>query len=135
MRPKLSVVTLGVSDLGRARRFYEALGWSCGDPEPGSKVCFFRLDGVVIALYGWDDLAADADLPAVPQGPGFRGIALAHNEPSAADVDRAYERFLAAGATVVKRPTPTAWGGYSGYVADPDGHLWELAHNPFEDWT
>jgi uncharacterized protein len=135
MRPKLSVVTLGVRDLERARRFYYALGWSCGDPEPDSDVCFFRLDGVVLALYGWDDLAADAALPPGRTDPGFRGIALAHNEPSEAAVDRAYDRFLAAGASVVKRPAGTAWGGYSGYVADPDGHLWEIAYNPFEDWT
>jgi catechol 2,3-dioxygenase-like lactoylglutathione lyase family enzyme len=135
MRPKLSVVTLGVRDLDRARHFYEALGWSCGDPDPSSEVCFFTLDGVVLALYGWDALAADAELPPTAPVPGFRGITLAHNEPSAVDVDRAYERFLAAGATVVKRPEATTWGGYSGYVADLDGHLWEIAHNPFEDWT
>jgi len=135
MRAKLSVVTLGVRDLARARRFYESLGWSCGDPDPGSEVCFFPLDGVVLALFGWDSLASDAALAPVAQTSGFRGIALAHNEPSEADVDRAYERFLAAGATVIKRPAATAWGGYSGYVTDLDGHLWELAHNPFEDWT
>jgi len=135
MRPKLSVVTLGVRDVGRARAFYEALGWSSIPAEPGSDISFFALDGVVIALYGWDDLAGDAELPAVPQVPGFRGITLAHNEPSEADVDRAYERFLAAGASAVKLPSATAWGGYSGYVADLDGHLWELAHNPFADWT
>jgi uncharacterized protein len=99
------------------------------------KLSVVTLDGVVLALYGWDDLAADADLATVAQVSGFRGMALAHNEPSAADVDRAYERFLAAGATAVKRPAATVWGGYSGYVADPDGHLWELAHNPFQDWT
>jgi len=86
-------------------------------------------------LYGWDDLAADAELPTVSQAPGFRGIAIAHNEPSEADVDRAYERFLAAGASFVKRPAVTDWGGYSGNVADLDGHLWELAYNPFDDWT
>ena len=135
MRPKLSVVTLGVRDLDRARRFYEALGWSCGDADPGADVCFFTLDGVVLALSGWDDLAGDAELPATRQVSGFRGIALAHNEPSEADVHRAYGIFLAAGATVVKRPEATNWGGYSGYVADLDGHLWEIAHNPFDDWT
>jgi catechol 2,3-dioxygenase-like lactoylglutathione lyase family enzyme len=135
MRPKLSVVTLGVRDLSRARRFYEALGWSCGEPEPGSDICFFTLEGVVLALYGWDDLAADAELPSTAPAQGFRGITLAHNEPSVADVDRAYARFVAAGAVVVKPPTATTWGGYSGYVADPDGHLWEIAFNPFEDWT
>jgi uncharacterized protein len=135
MKPKLSVVTLGVRDLRRAREFYAALGWPALPTHEGSDVSFFTLDGVVLALYGWDDLAADADLATVAQAPGFRGMALAHNEPSAADVDRAYERFLAAGATAVKRPAATTWGGYSGYVADPDGHLWELAHNPFQDWT
>jgi uncharacterized protein len=135
MKQKLSVVTLGVSDVERAQRFYEALGWSPMPREPGSGISFFMLDGVVLALYGWDDLAADAQLPTAPQAPGFRGITLAHNEPSEQDVDRVFERFLEAGATVVKRPTATEWGGYSGYVADPDGHLWELAHNPFDDWT
>jgi len=135
MRPKMSVVTLGVGDLVRARGFYEALGWSCLPAHPGSDVSFFVLDGVVLALYGWDDLAADAQLPTVVQAPGFRGSALAHNEPSEADVDRAYARFLEAGASVVKPPAATAWGGYSGYVADLDGHLWELAYNPFDDWT
>jgi catechol 2,3-dioxygenase-like lactoylglutathione lyase family enzyme len=135
MRPKLSVVTLGVQDLNRARRFYEALGWSCGDPEPDSDVCFFTLDGTVLALYGWDALAADAELAPVAPTAGFRGIALAHNEPSPEAVDRAYERLLAAGATAVRRPAATAWGGYSGYVADLDGHLWEVAYNPFNDWT
>jgi len=135
MKPKLSVVTLGVRDLDRARGFYEALGWACLPSDPGSDVCFFPLDGVVLALYGWDDLAADAGLAPLEQASVFRGVALAHNEPSDTDVDRAYERFLAAGATVVKRPAATAWGGYSGYVADLDGHLWEIAHNPFEDWT
>jgi catechol 2,3-dioxygenase-like lactoylglutathione lyase family enzyme len=135
MKPKLSVVTLGVRDLERARAFYEALGWSCMASEPGAEVHFFPLDGVVLALYGWDALAADAGLDPVAPTSGFRGIALAHNEPSAADVDRAYARFLAACATPVTAPAPTPWGGYSGYVADLDGHLWELAHNPFEDWT
>jgi uncharacterized protein len=135
MRPKLSLVTLGVRDVVRARGFYAALGWPCDALEPDSAICFVRLDGAVLALFGWDDLAADAGLAPVAQSAGFRGVTLAHNEPSAADVDRAYERFLAAGATVVKQPGPTPWGGYSGYVADPDGHVWELAHNPFEDWT
>ena len=131
----MSVVTLGVQDLVRACEFYEALGWPCAPADPDSDVRFFLLDGVVLALYGWDDLAADAELPTIPQETGFRGVALAHNEPSEADVDGAYERFLAAGAAVVKRPARTAWGGYSGYVTDPDGHLWELAYNPFADWT
>ncbi len=132
MKPKLSLVTLGVRDLARSRRFYEALGWTCSDAT--DTVAFYEVGGVVLGLYGWDDLAADAQLPSA-DGSGFRGVTLAHNEPSRDDVDRAYAEFLAAGATVVKRPEPTEWGGYSGYVADPDGHLWEVAHNPFSDWT
>lgn len=135
VKPKLSVVTLGVQDLARSQAFYEALGWRCEPSAPDANIRFFALDGVVLALYGWDELAEDAALPSAPQQPGYRGMTLAHNEPSAAEVDVAYERFRAAGATVVKRPEAAAWGGYSGYVADPDGHLWELAHNPFDDWA
>jgi uncharacterized glyoxalase superfamily protein PhnB len=97
-------------------------------------VVFFELGGVVLGLYGWDDLALDADVDG-SSGDGFRGMSLAHNEPSPGDVDRAVAEFVAAGATIVKHPEPTEWGGYSGYVADPDGHLWEIAHNPFDDWT
>lgn len=135
VKPKVSVITLGVRDLARSQAFYEALGWRCEPHEPDSAIRFFTLEGVVLALYGWDDLAEDAALPTVPQGPGFRGMTLAHNEPSEAAVDATYARFVAAGASVVKRPAATAWGGYSGYVADLDGHLWEIAHNPFADWT
>jgi catechol 2,3-dioxygenase-like lactoylglutathione lyase family enzyme len=135
VKPKLSVVTLGVEDLARSQEFYAAIGWPCDPAEPGSDVRFIRLEGVVLALYGWDDLAEDAGLPTVPSSGGFRGMTLAHNEPSAEAVDAAFDRFVAAGAKVVKRPVSTAWGGYSGYVADPDGHLWEIAHNPFDDWT
>jgi len=132
MKPKLSLVTLGVRDLERSRRFYESLGWQCA--ESTDMVAFFEVGGVMLGLFGWDDLAADADLPSA-EGQGFRGVTLAHNEPSRDGVDRAFGEFVAAGATVVKRPEPTEWGGYSGYVADPDGHLWEVAHNPFSDWT
>ena len=131
MKPKISLVTLGVADLDRSRSFYSALGWQSTNTE--DSVAFFELDGVVLGLYGWDDLADDAGVASV--GSGFRGFSLAHNEPSIADVDRAFAEFVAAGATVVKPPESTEWGGYSGYVADPDGHLWEVAFNPFSDWT
>ena len=132
VKPKLSLVTLGVRDLNRSRRFYEALGWS--PMQATDSVVFFELGGVVLGLYGWDDLALDADVDESGGG-GFRGVSLAHNEPSPSDVDRAVSEFIAAGATIVKHPEPTEWGGYSGYIADPDGHLWEIAHNPFDDWT
>ena len=98
------------------------------------EVAFFEMGGVHLSLFGRDDLATDVGTPFAP-GPISSPITLAHNEPSAAEVDRAFSEFLAAGATAVKRPTAMTWGGYSGYVADPDGHLWEVAFNPFSDWT
>ena len=134
MKPKLSLVTLGVSDLDRSRRFYEALGWEPQDWTPESKVVFFELNGVMLSLFGRDDLAEDVGVEAT-RSTGFSSITLAHNEPSIVDVDRAFNEFISAGATAVKTPQATAWGGYSGYVADPDGHLWEVAFNPFSDWT
>ena len=132
MKPKLSLVTLGVADLERSREFYGSLGWVHMD-SASDQVVFFELDGVVLSLYPRTALAADAGVDSV--GSGFSGITLAHNEPSAAAADRAFDEFVAAGATVIKPMTSTSWGGYSGYVADPDGHLWEVAHNPFDDWT
>jgi len=135
VKPKLSVVTLGVRDLARSRAFYEALGWSCNAAEPDAAIYFFTLDNVVLAVFGVDALAEDTGVVAGATAPTFRGIALAHNEPSIAAVDAAYQQFLHAGATGVKPPKATAWGGYSGYVTDPDGHLWEIAFNPMDDWT
>lgn len=135
MRPKLSLVTLGVRDVARARGFYEALGWPVDDTQSTEDIAFIPLDGVILALFGWGHLADDANLDTPEQTDGFRGMSLAHNEPSVAGVDEAFETFLAAGARIVKRPETTPWGGYSGYVADPDGHLWEVAYNPFADWT
>jgi catechol 2,3-dioxygenase-like lactoylglutathione lyase family enzyme len=134
MKPKLSIVTLGVSDLDRSRRFYEALGWEPQDWTPESKVVFFELNGVMLSLFGRDDLAEDVGVEAT-RSTGFSSITLAHNEPSIDDVNRAFNEFLSAGAILVKTPQPTAWGGYSGYISDPDGHLWEVAFNPFSDWT
>lgn len=132
VKPKVSLVTLGVRDVDRARAFYECLGWTASSDQ--GKIAFFELEGVVLGLFGWDDLADDAGLPT-SHGSGFRGQSLAHNEPSPQDVDRVFQEFLEAGATVVKHPGRAPWGGYSGYVADLDGHLWEIAHNPFSDWT
>lgn len=134
MKPKLSLVTLGVSDLDRSRHFYEALGWEPQDWSPESKVVFFDLNGVMLSLFGREDLAEDVGVEAT-SSTDFSSITFAHNEPSIEDVDRAFHEFISAGATLVKTPQPTAWGGYSGYVSDPDGHLWEVAFNPFSDWT
>lgn len=126
--PRLSLITLGVADIARSRRFYEALGFvasSASQPE----VTFFQLGGIGLALFGRTALAEDAH---VDDGvPGFSGVTLAHNCRSEAEVDAVFAHAIGCGATVKKRPEKVFWGGYSGYFADPDGHLWEVAHNPF----
>jgi len=128
MQPRISLITLGVRDLATAIRFYqEGLGLHRIDSPPS--VAFFDLDGTWLGLYGRDALAED--IGCAPSGEGFRGVTLAHNLPSEAAVDALFEEALAAGATAVKQPQKVFWGGYSGYFADPDGHLWEVAHNPF----
>jgi len=125
MEQRLSLVTLGVSDLERARRFYESLGWRAA---PGSEgVVFFQSGGMVVGLWSREELAADS---GVEDNGGWGGITLAHNVRSPADVDAVIEEARAAGATIVREPAPTFWGGYSGVFADPDGHPWEIAHNP-----
>lgn len=128
---QLVIVTLGVADLQRSVDFYRALGWEQrGDPAQG--ITWFRTSGSWVGLFGHDDLAEDIWVPAPPpeELPVFRGTTLAVNLRSRREVDEAFERMERAGARVVKRAQATDWGGYSGYVADPDGHLWELAHNP-----
>jgi uncharacterized protein len=130
MEQRLSLVTLGVTDVGRARRFYEdGLGWRRGNDHPD--VVFFQLGGMVLALWGREALAEDARLPGA--GSGFGGIALAYNTRSREEVDEVLKEAEAAGATILKPAEDTFWGGYSGYFADPDGHLWEVAWNP--GWT
>ncbi len=128
MKLRLSLVTLGVADIGRARAFYEALGLIAGAPS-SAHVVFFDMDGVILALYGREALAADAGVPSM--GEGFAGTTLAWNLANPAAVDAAFTAALAAGGQAVKRPETVFWGGYSGYFSDPDGHLWEVAHNPF----
>lgn len=125
---RLSLVTLGVADLTGATAFYEQLGLSKSS-ESNDGVTFFDLGGVLLALYGRAELARDAGIEA--EGDGFRGQSLAWNLGSAGDVDKAIVRMVAAGGRLVKAAEKTFWGGYAGYVSDPDGHLWELAHNPF----
>lgn len=128
MRLRLSLVTLGVADLARSRAFYAALGLVAAGPSDEA-VVFFDMDGVILALYGREAPAEDAGVAAV--GAGFAGVTLAWNLESPAAVDAAFARALAAGATATKTPGPVFWGGHSGCFADPDGHLWEVAHNPF----
>jgi len=128
MKPRISMITLGVRDLDAAIRFYEAgLGFPRMESPP--EVAFFTLHGTWLGLYGRDALAADATVAA--DGSGFESFALAHNVESAAQVDEVINQAVAAGATLVKQPGKVFWGGYSGYFKDPDGHLWEIAHNPF----
>ena len=127
MNPRISMITLGVRDLAAAVRFYEeGLGFPRMDSPPD--VAFFTLDGTWLGLYGREALAADARVS--PEGSGFESFALAHNVGSEAEVDEVIRQALGAGAALVKEPEKVFWGGYSGYFKDPDGHLWEVAHNP-----
>lgn len=128
MEPRISLITLGVADLERAVRFYrDGLGWPHSSVGAG-EVAFFRIQGTLLALYPRQALAADAGLPVAP--PGFSGVILAHNVRSRVLVDVVMAEAVAAGATLVKSAQELSWGGYVGYVADPDGHVWEVAWNP-----
>lgn len=127
MEQRLSVVTLGVADLERARRFYEdGLGWRRANRHP--EVVFFQVGGAVLALYSRSALAEDARVPE--EGTGFGGIALAYCTRTRDEVDVVLQQAEAAGAKILKPAEDVFWGGYSGYFADPDGHPWEVAWNP-----
>jgi catechol 2,3-dioxygenase-like lactoylglutathione lyase family enzyme len=126
---RVSLITLGVSDLARARAFYEALGWST-NAGAEDDVVFFQAGGLVLALWDRTKLAADS---GVPDSQGFGGVTLAHNVASPAEVRAVMEEARRAGGTIAREPAETFWGGYSGVFVDPDGHPWEVAHNPH--WT
>jgi predicted lactoylglutathione lyase len=126
---RISLVTLGVIDVNRSTEFYEHLGWVRSSSSVPGDVSFFHTGGARLALWGLDDLAADAQRADIA-APGFRGVSLAINCASREEVDEAFRTAEAAGATIIKSAEPTDWGGYSGYFADPDGHVWEVAHNP-----
>jgi uncharacterized protein len=130
MRPRLTVVTLGVRDLPASVRFYEALGFVRKVRATGDEVAFFDAGGSVLALYPWDLLAKDARLAAEPRPAAFRGSTVAWNCATVEEVDAAFARALDTGAKPLKPPEKTEWGGYSGYFADPDGHAWEVVHAP-----
>jgi predicted lactoylglutathione lyase len=123
---RVSLVTLGVSDLGRARSFYEGLGWTSSS-EPGSDVVFFQAGGMVVSLWSRTALAEDS---GVIDGGGWGGVTLAHNVGSPEEVDAILTAARAAGAQIARDGGRTFWGGYSGVFVDPDGHPWEVAHNP-----
>jgi predicted lactoylglutathione lyase len=124
---RVTLLTLGVRDLDAARAFYARLGWV---PHSGAEgVSFYQMHGAVLALFGLEDLAKDQGRPEAVLGTG--AITLAQNFATEAEVDASYAAALAAGATGLKAPQRVFWGGYSGYWADPDGHVWEVAMNPF----
>jgi predicted lactoylglutathione lyase len=127
---RITLVTLGVRDVPRSSAFYAALGWRLSSSSVEGDVSFFATAGARLALFGNDDLVADTTLVAVPPT-GFRGVTLAINVNSAAEVDDALAVALTAGGTITKPGEIAEWGGYSGYFSDPDGHVWEVAHNPF----
>ena len=129
MEQRLSLVTLGVADLSRARRFYEELGWQTG-AAPEDDVVFFQTGGMIVALW---DRARLADDSVVTDSGGWGGVTLAHNVRSPADVDAVLAEAERAGARIARHGAETFWGGYSGVFVDPDGHPWEVAHNPH--WT
>lgn len=125
MDQRVTLITLGVSDVAASKAFYERLGWTVGLEV--EETVFFQIGGSILALWGRDKLAADS--AAVDTG-GWGGITLAHNVRSAEEVDRVIEEARAAGARIGREPGPTTWGGYTAVFLDPDGHPWEVAHNP-----
>ena len=129
MEQRVSLITLGVADVQRARAFYERLGWTT-KAASDDDVVFFQAGGLVLALWGRQELAADS---GVRDTRGWGGVTLAHNVASPAEVDATLAEAKAAGATVPRAGADTFWGGYSGVFVDPDGHPWEVAHNPY--WT
>jgi catechol 2,3-dioxygenase-like lactoylglutathione lyase family enzyme len=134
MKPKISLITLGVADIARSVAFYrDGLGFPTHNYTPGEDMVMLQLEGSWLGLFPRAELAKDA---GVPDGPaGFSGVALAHYVASKADADAVFAQALAAGATTIKPMQDAFWGGYSGYFADPDGHLWEVCWNPFTDLT
>jgi uncharacterized protein len=129
VKQRVNLITLGVADLQRSRRFYEALGWSTG-ADPGDDVVFFQAGDMVVALWDRARLAEDS---CVEDSPGWGGVTLAANFASREEVDAVADQARSAGARIGREPAETFWGGYSAVFVDPDGHPWEVAHNP--RWT
>lgn len=132
MKSKISLITLGVSDLARSRKFYEDLGFSAHE-QSNENVVFFALEGTWLGLFPKEELAKDASVSS--EGSGFPGFSLAHNVSSPEEVDATLKHAVSCGATLTKEGQKVFWGGYSGYFRDPDGFLWEVAYNPFMDLT
>jgi catechol 2,3-dioxygenase-like lactoylglutathione lyase family enzyme len=134
MKPKIGLITFGARDLERMIAFYrDGLGFPLHNYKPGDEMVMFRLEGTWLGLFPREELAKDATVSA--EGSGFGGVVVAHNAPSREEVDKVFAQALAAGATAVETPQAVFWSGYSGYFADPEGNLWEVAFNPFTDLT
>ena len=134
MKPKISIITLGVADLATSQKFYEeGLGLELRPESKEGEIAFYDMNGTWLSLYPKDKLAEDVIVSA--EGSGFSGVTIAHNEPNKEGVDKVIEEARKAGAKIIKEPQEVFWGGYSGYFEDPDGHLWEIAYNPFSDLT
>jgi len=132
MKPKIGLVTLGAHNIKKAKEFYKGLGFIPKD-EDNNDMVMLQGEGVWLGLYSWEALAKDAQVDSVSKG--FRGVTLAHLEPTKKGVDSVIEEARSLGAIIVKEPRDVFWGGYSGYFTDLDGHLWEIAMNPFTDLT
>ena len=128
MEPRVSVVTLGVANLHRSRQFYEAMGWTVASRELVDEIVTFNLNGIGLALFPVAELAEDAEV--LPEVPAFRGVTLAHNVRTREEVAPLLAQAERAGGRIVKQAKETVWGGFSGYFADPDHHLWEICWNP-----
>lgn len=133
MKSKISIISLGVKNLKASHHFYKTLGFELAVEENTDSIVFFKLvnEAMLLGIYPWDKLAEDAEVDST--GSGFRGVTIAHNVESPELVDTVLAEAVAAGGRLVKPGKKVFWGGYSGYFADPDGHLWEVAHNPFMD--
>ena len=129
MESRVTIIGLGVADLGASTKFYEEIfGWTKTEAS-NDNISFFKLNGILLSLYPREKLAEDATVD--PKGSGFKGFTLAHNMRTKEGVDQFIEELRGKGVKVVKEPQEVFWGGYSSYIADPDGNLWEIAHNPY----
>jgi uncharacterized protein len=133
MKSKISLITLGVTDIEKSLKFYRDLGFSTKNYKDNDDVAFFEMEGTWLSLFPKAKLAEDATVSS--EGSGFTGITIAHNVSTKEEVDEIFSHAVSVGAKAVKQPQEVFWGGYSGYFADPDGYLWEIAFNPFTDLT
>jgi len=133
MKQKLSIVTLGVENIQKSKDFYEGILGFTPTKDSNENVVFYDMGTMQLGLFQWEELAKDAAVDK--EGSGFRKFAIAHNEPNEEAVDARFAELKEKGVTIIKEPEKVFWGGYSGYFSDPDGHLWEVAYNPYTDLT